>query len=249
MNTYRKRFFNQSSTAGAFLGCVARINQHALSTSILSFVLSVLCKLIPGCIRDAFRQAMVLKHSFVIQLFQCDDPVLIDQLAGKFVSKVFTAVGDALVNMANCLPRFARSGVPFSAFESFRWAFASSFSSRRKKRGLSIFSPVERVAKLSRPTSTPTAFLLSGSGMGSTSHEKQAYQLPTASRLIFRVLIFPSIGTVLHDLDSTNFREQQTVIAKCKARLRIGETVVPATASKTRDSQVSRQPSPAERMP
>lgn len=110
MNTNRQIFLNHCPTAGASLGCVARINQHTLSTSILSFVLSVLCKLIPGCIRDAFREAVVLKHSLSIQLFQCDDPVLINQLTGEFVSKVFAAVGDALVNMTNCKSAFPPFG-------------------------------------------------------------------------------------------------------------------------------------------
>src|SRR5690606_27709962 len=89
---------------------------------------------------------------------------------------------------------FFRSGVPFPAFENFLCAFARAFSSVRKNRGFSIFSPFERVANDSRPTSIPTVVSFRGRGEGSYSTEKQAYHFPVAERRIVRVLIVPSIG-------------------------------------------------------
>src|SRR5690606_20704862 len=89
---------------------------------------------------------------------------------------------------------FFRSGVPFSAFASLLYAFARAFSSVRKNRGFSIFSPSERVAKDSRPTSIPTVVSFCGRGRGSYSTEKQAYHFPVEERRIVRVLIVPSIG-------------------------------------------------------
>ncbi|MGB4049891.1 MAG: hypothetical protein WBK17_07415, partial [Candidatus Methanoculleus thermohydrogenotrophicum] len=83
---------------------------------------------------------------------------------------------------------------PFSVFESFLCAFASAFSSVRKNRGFSIFSPFERVANDSRPTSIPISPSFCCTGEGSYSTEKQAYHFPVALRRIVRVLMLPSIG-------------------------------------------------------
>src|SRR5690554_1079740 len=89
---------------------------------------------------------------------------------------------------------FFHSGVSFFAFESLLCAFARDFSSVRKNRGFSIFSPFESVAKDSRPTSIPTAVSFCGAGEGAYSTEKQAYHFPVADRRIVRVLIDPSTG-------------------------------------------------------
>ena len=101
---------------------------------------------------------------------------------------------------ATIFQAFFRSGVPFSAFESLLCAFARAFSSVRKNRGFSIFSPFERVANDSRPASIQTVVSFFCAGEGSYSTEKQAYHFPVEDRQIVRVLIVPSIGAVEEDL-------------------------------------------------
>ena len=66
------------------------------------------------------------------------------------MAKVLAPVGNPLVNMSHRFTAFCSSGVPFSAFDMRRCAFARANSSLRKKRGLATFSPFD-------PTSTPTA--------------------------------------------------------------------------------------------
>ena len=69
---------------------------------------------------------MVLKHISDIKIFKYDYP------------------------NSTTLMAFFRSSVPFGALDSFLWTLANSFSSSLKNRGLAIFSPLEKVAKLSR---------------------------------------------------------------------------------------------------
>jgi hypothetical protein len=83
------------------LSCALGINQHNTTTSIFRFVYSVLYQSIPSRIRDAFGEVVILEHPIVIQLLKGYYAVLIDQLAGKLVGKILTAVGNALVNVCH----------------------------------------------------------------------------------------------------------------------------------------------------
>ena len=96
--------------------------------------------------------------------------------------------------------RVQRSSGPSSVQECLSLLLKASSAPLRepshrcgRTRGFSIFSPFERVAKDSRPTSIPTAVSFCGRGEGSYSTEKQAYHFPVEDRRIVRVLIVPSI--------------------------------------------------------
>ncbi len=119
MNSNGQRLLDQCSTASrANLGCVARINQYDHTTSILSFVRGVLYQLVPGRIRNTFRQAMVLKHGLDVQFFKSQQTKAVHQVATAFVSKIPATVGDTLVDMSD---RFTSPG-----------SFGGSLSSRRE---------------------------------------------------------------------------------------------------------------------
>ncbi len=85
---------------------------------------------------------------------------------------------------------FFLSGEPLVCLDNFLWAFARAFWSVLKKRGFSILSWVENVAKFSKPTSIPTALSFFGKGLFWCSTEKQAYHLPFCL-LMEQVLIVP----------------------------------------------------------
>jgi hypothetical protein len=63
------------------------------------------------------------------------------------VSKIEPPVGDPFMDACDTTTvlAFLCSGVPFSIFESLLYAFASAFSSVRKNRGFSIFSPFDNL--------------------------------------------------------------------------------------------------------
>ena len=116
MNTYGQVFLNQSTAPATSLGCIARVNQHTLSTSFFRFVLSELSKLIPSCIRDAFCKTMVFKHILFVQFFQRNDAVLIYELAAKFVCKVLAPVSDTLMDVSDNLATFCSFWRTFIGF-------------------------------------------------------------------------------------------------------------------------------------
>src|SRR5215470_14109535 len=96
-------------------------------------------------------------------------------------------------------------------------------------------SPLDVVAKASRPRSMPVACPVVGSGCtGMSAHEKQTYQ-PSASWLIATVLGVPSMGrdqrTAMRPIDAPNLGEHQKAVIQRGAvvELRIGEAVVAVT--------------------
>ncbi len=138
MNSNGKRLLDHCSSASrAYPGCVARINQYDHTTSIFSFVGGVLYQLIPGCIRDTFRQAMVLKHVLDVQLFKSQQTKAVHQITTAFVSKIPATVGDTLVDMSDCFASPGSFGGSL-AVERLRCAFASFFSFPKREQFVGI---------------------------------------------------------------------------------------------------------------
>ena len=113
MHANGQRLLNQSSTARAYPGCVARINQYDTTTSLLSFVRGVHYQLIPGRIRYALCQTMILKHGVDVQIFKYDHAETVDQFPTQLMSKVFAAIGNTLMDVLNCLAPFCSFGRSF----------------------------------------------------------------------------------------------------------------------------------------
>ena len=123
MYTHRERLLHNPTTPRTSLGCAVGIDQHHTTTSLFRFVPSALYQSIPGRIRDAFGQVVILEHPLVIQLLKGNDAVLIDQLAGKFVGEVLPAVGNALVNVCHDFTPSRSFGGAFLGFRKFALCF------------------------------------------------------------------------------------------------------------------------------
>lgn len=104
---------------------------------------------------------------------------------------------------ATTLRTFLRSRLPHFCLASFLCPFARAFSSRRKKRGFSMNSPLESAAKVLRPTLTPTASSLGGRCSASTSWQRDANPFPlmrgmvqflTSPHDLRCILALPSFG-------------------------------------------------------
>jgi len=124
-------------------------------------------------------------------------PYWVHHPAGSLMSKN-RAVGERSVHgyVQRFFVPFFRSGVPFSAFREFSLCLPQGLSRPvRKNRGFSIFSPFERVANDSKPTSTPDhSIFLWAQVLDHTRPRKQAYHFPVEERMTVQVLIVPSIG-------------------------------------------------------
>ena len=187
-------FIVHNPAARASLRRVPRVNQYKATTSPFCLVHSKLHQLKPGYISDRFSQIMVFEHPFTIQLFKGNGAVFINQLATEFMSKILSPASYSLMDTRYNLSPLSSFSSTFLCLRQLALCLSQFLFIFRKKRGLSIFCPVERVAKLSSPTSIPTAFSDGSKGSGSISQLKQAYHLPVLRRLKVKVFGLPSRG-------------------------------------------------------
>src|SRR5271157_3896751 len=236
----RQRLFDHRSTPGALLGCVAWIHRYDHTTSVFrkeqrtsSFVRGIRDQLIPGCIRYAFCQTMILKHVVNAQIFKGDHAKTIHPLPTQLMSKVLASVDDPLVDMLNCFP----------SLRSFRRSF---FSLREFSLGLRQFLLV-----LTEETRVGNFFAIRESRKAFQSNihsdcqivERHGFDfhlaseagIPIAHRISLNgERLDPAFdGTMLDDLQNTNFGNQHTLVQQFKTRLLEGETIVSAISPKT----------------
>ena len=92
-------FRDDLATTGAFFSGVAWINEHDCPTSFFRFVGAELHELVPGNINNALVDGFVpvLLHVSNVKVFQADDLIGVNDLAGLLMRKISTAIGNALV--------------------------------------------------------------------------------------------------------------------------------------------------------
>src|SRR6266849_1492526 len=178
----RERHRLSMSTDAAGLTRVGRIDFDQDSPSFCRFGVQMGKEGRPRGVRNAFGKTMVVHHPVDGQILNSNDAISIHDGTGVLVSEVLSTPGNTFMHPRYPFRCFCRSGVPLASLECLRCTFAKAFSSLRKKRGLAISSPVDRVAKVVSPTSIPTCSVRSGSLRGSHSTEKQAYHLPVEER-------------------------------------------------------------------
>ena len=194
MHANRQRLLNQRSTARALLGCVAWINRYDTTTSVLGFLRGVRDQFVPGCIRDALSQTMILKHVPDIQVFKRDHAETVDQFTTYFMSKVFAPVGNALMDMLNGLAPLGSFGRSFFSPREQALHLRQFFLIMTKEAGIFNLHPIGERGKTFKSYVHPDCQAIVGQGSESTPQAKQAYQLPTASLCTVSVLTLPWMG-------------------------------------------------------
>jgi two-component system, response regulator PdtaR len=101
MHTYTQPLCYQLPTPRTPFARVARINLYDATASFFRFAGHDLCKLIPRCVSNAFRKAMIVQHPAYIQLLDTHRPETPDDLPRFLMHKVATAVGDPFVNVCD----------------------------------------------------------------------------------------------------------------------------------------------------
>jgi len=218
MDPNRQCFGDGYSTSETPLRCILGIHENHIRAGLFSFTLSDTDKHSPGHVSYAFGQIMSFLHVCDCQIFKGDSTIPNHQPQAGLMRKIKPPVADSFMNADNNFSGFFLSGVPFSAFESFLCAFARAFSSVRKNRGFSIFSPFERVAKDSMPTSIPTASSVCKSSFcrvssGSYSTEKETSPFLVRERLYCTCIDpFPPIRRCRTTVTSQFLKEKESVL-------------------------------------
>jgi len=98
MHTHSQIFFDYLTASRTEFACVARVNLYARSTSVFSFIVRELYKLIPRCVLNTFSQRMITNHAFDIQILKGDNSKHGNESRAKLMSKVAATISDAFVD-------------------------------------------------------------------------------------------------------------------------------------------------------
>src|SRR6185295_18476508 len=225
MDANRQILFNHPLTAKASLRSFARINQFAHSTSVRSFVLCVLNQLAPSRIADGFSETVVSHHVLDGKIFKEDRAVAVHKFPAQFVSKVFSSIGNALVNVSNDLATFGSFVFGVSSLSASEFVFSTAKETRI------VHSHTIRERGEGGEThinSNRQIMERQGSRFYFTS--KAGIPIPHRIPLNIQGLDSAFDGAMLDDFQRANFGEKQTLVEKFKTCLRVGETIVSAIA-------------------
>ena len=140
---------------------------------------------------------MIVHHPADLQIFYRYQSEAVYNTAGVLVREIVPSPRRTLVHPSyNLAPPGSvwRVLLLFAEFAEARCALARAFCSVRKKRGLGISSPVERVANERGRRQSPPASAEGGRGVGSHSQETVTYHLPVLLLRMHTVLGVPSRG-------------------------------------------------------
>src|SRR5207249_2515068 len=104
--TDTERLFDRLPTRGALLRRVVRSHSNHLTPSTLSLGFKVLSEHPPGCIAYGKGQTMVADHVGHLQVFNGDDLIAIDIVAGRLMQRILALVGHALMVTSHMLLGF-----------------------------------------------------------------------------------------------------------------------------------------------
>ena len=102
MYALRQIFHDYCPASGALLTCPACINLSAQSPSAFSLIRCEHDELIPGRIRDGFRQMVISHHALNIQLLKEDCAIQINKQMAELMRKVVTPKPDSLMGACCC---------------------------------------------------------------------------------------------------------------------------------------------------
>jgi hypothetical protein len=233
MNPNRQRLRYHGSTARALLGGVARINQYDHPTSVLSFVRGVRDQLMPGCIRDALRQTMILKHVFPIQLFEGNHAETSDPFMAQLMNEVPALIGNALMDVLNCLTSPGLLGSPLLRPREFPLSFGQFLLIPAKEAGILNLHAIGQGGEAVQPNLNPHHLCIERQPLRFYFASQAGIPIPNCIPPDRKRFDAPFQGTMQNDFHHPNFRKVQTILQQLKTGLFEGEAVVPTLAPKS----------------
>src|SRR6202142_4284378 len=232
MHTNGQRLLNQSSATRTHLGCVVWINQYNHTTSIFSFVHGVCYQLIPGCIRNAFCQTVILKHVLDPQIFKSHKAKAVHQFTAFLVSKVLAPIRNALMDMLYCRTALRPVRSSFFCLRKFALRFGKFlFIPAKEPWIMNVFSVGKR-SKILQTHIYPYCQFIERQWFG-FDFAREASIPVSNSILLNSERLDSALDRPMQDnSDRTHFGNEQTVVQQFKPRLLEGETIVPAITPK-----------------
>lgn len=104
MHANAQTFLDQLPTPATAFAGVARINQYETMASLCRFARRDQYELIPRCIGNAFRQAVILAHPCDVHVLKGQNAETINQFSAFLVSAIVSPVRYPFVDTADDLP-------------------------------------------------------------------------------------------------------------------------------------------------
>ena len=221
-------------TPRAILGCIAWVDSDVFPTGARSLIGKKRCELSPSCIRDALSKAMIMDHPIDAQIFDGYDTKAIDNAPAILVGKVYPSVSYTLVDAGNHLPLFRSSRSPLLLFRQLPLCFTQHLLVFAKEMGIVNILPGRQSSKMGQTN-------INAHGLGgfrerlvfnftSKSHKPLASACaPNAAGL--NPTFKRSVDDSLHRAD---LRQDDSIGIDRISTLGIGETIIPASTTKSR---------------
>lgn len=246
MNPNGQRLLNHGSTARALLGGMARINQHDHPTSILSFVRGVYDQLMPGCIRDAFCQTMILKHVFTIQPFKGYHAETIYPFTAQFMREIPALIGNTLMDMLNRLASLRSLRGSLLRLREFTLGFGQCLLLPAKEAWIFNLHAIGQGSKSFKPHINPHSPFIEWQRLSCHFTSKAGIPIIRCIPLDRERFYAPFQGSVKYDFHDPDLGKPKPMIQKFKTKLFEGEAVIPALTSKARITRLLTRLHPAK---
>jgi hypothetical protein len=221
------------TTLAASLAGIGRINFDEAPASFCRFAGQHTKETRPGRVTDAFSQTMIVEHPVDLQIFHCNQPKLVDNLAAVLVREVGSTPANPLVysgyNLALSLAltrafrRFGKLALSFSQSCFFRSKEARVFNLLTVREGSKGFKPnintnlsgIRRQDLRFNPFTAKANVPFAGAGTGQRDRLRLAFE-----------------GPVQLNLDMPNLTNNQGITKQLTAGrgLRKGQAIVAAKA-------------------
>jgi hypothetical protein len=235
--THGEVFFDQCSTARAYLACVSGIHQHYLTPSFFRFGLNNTDELTPACIGYGLGKTMVLDHVLDIQVLKGNKPIGVDKVSGNLMMKIQSGVFDFSMADADNPLSFG------SALATFLSPIHCSLSISKF---VLCYSQESRVVhelfiggykKGLQPHVDAHRFVGMGKWLG--FYHRREYGIPFASLTLDAQRFDLSFNRTMQlDFNAAYLGKLQSIAVELKPKLGIDEAVVAVSALKSRISRL-----------
>ena len=234
MHPHTQIFFNERPARRTEFACVARINLHARSTSVRSFIVRELYELIPRRITDGLSEAMIPGHACDVQIFKGDDSEQRNESMTELVSEVTAAISDAFVNASRSLALLFSLRLRQRLLIRAKEARVGNLLARRER------------GKVSESNINSYCFIVCGKWLRFDFNRKARIPFARCGASYRESLNLAFNRAMQLDSQRSDFREAQLAVCHGEAGSSIGETVVAFARTEAREACLLFRPDAAK---
>ncbi|HMF56243.1 MAG TPA: hypothetical protein VK619_07845 [Pyrinomonadaceae bacterium] len=226
MDTLSQTLINYLTASRTEFACVARVNLHARSTSVFSFVVRELYELFPRCVLNALTKTVIANHASNVQILKDNESEQRNERVAQLMSKIAATISDAFMDA----PRH------FPFLPSLR--FSQRFLIRPKESWIgNVFASGKR-GEVAESNINSNGSIILWQRYGRAFHREARIPLARCGARDSESLNFTFNRAMQLDSHVSDFRQQQLAVVESKAGLSVGERVVSLARAKAREASL-----------